>query len=306
MKQNRSDSVLDNLKVEIIEQFINYLITERSLAQTSTSSYATDVRQFLSSVKNDTKINDIEEKDITDYISSLRSLKLSNASISRKITALKMFFRFLLDEQLINHDPTENIETPKKVQKLPSVLSVAEINKLISITQSPDPKDQRARAIFELLYASGIRASELLSLKIDDIHFDEGFIQVIGKGNKERLVPVGKPALQAIRNYYNFARRQFIKDKICPYLFVNAHGKKLSRMGLHKILQQYVKKAKINKRITPHIFRHTFATHLLEGGANLRAVQEMLGHASIVTTQIYTHLDRTYLKEIYKTFHPRS
>jgi integrase/recombinase XerD len=195
---------------------------------------------------------------------------------------------------------------PKVKKTLPSVLSFEEISKLIACAKKADPKDMRAKAMFEILYASGLRASELLSLQIDDVSFTDGFIRVLGKGDKERIVPIGKPALQALRNYYNHGRNKFLKDRMSAYLFINAHGKKLSRMGLHKILKEYVKKAKINKHVTPHVFRHSFATHLLEGGANLRAVQEMLGHANIATTQIYTHIDREYLKEVYKTFHPRS
>jgi integrase/recombinase XerD len=217
-----------------------------------------------------------------------------------------MFFQFLVSEELIKSDPAENIETPKVKKKLPTVLSFQEISKLISNTKGAEPKDLRARAIIEILYASGLRASELLSLQIDDISFTDSFIRVLGKGDKERIVPIGKPALSALRNYYNLGRSKMLKDRMSAYLFINTHGKKLSRMGLHKILKEYVKKAKIIKHVTPHVFRHSFATHLLEGGANLRAVQEMLGHANIVTTQIYTHIDREYLKEVYKTFHPRS
>ncbi len=341
----------------ILEQFSNYLLVERSLAKVSTSYYITDVRQFLSSLsqinvgqgfslakslskpkglpytfasRRDSRelrkkisassaysedksssvpsvvVSKINESDIEQYISQLNSLKLTSSSIARKITSIKMFFRFLVAEEKIEYDPTENIEMPKVAKKLPSVLSVQEISKIITCANTQVPKDMRAKAMFEILYASGLRASELLSLQIDDVSFNDGFIRVLGKGDKERIVPIGKPALSALRNYYNHGRRDFIKDKISSYFFVNVHGKKLSRMGLHKILKEYVKKAKINKLVTPHTFRHSFATHLLEGGANLRAVQEMLGHANIATTQIYTHIDREYLKEVYKTFHPRS
>lgn len=281
-------------------------MVERSLSKTSASYYVTDVRQFLSSLPQSQTINKIIDSDIIQFISQLNTLKLASASIARKITSIKMFFQFLVSEELIKYDPTENIEMPKVKKTLPSVLSFEEISKLIACTKSAGPKDMRAKAIFEILYASGLRASELLSLQIDDISFTDGFVRVLGKGDKERIVPIGKPALLALQHYYNHGRNTLLRDKSSPYLFINAHGKKLSRMGLHKILKEYVQKAKINKHVTPHVFRHSFATHLLEGGANLRAVQEMLGHANIATTQIYTHIDREYLKEVYKTFHPRS
>ncbi len=288
-----------------LDTFSNYLIAERSISKLSVEFYLNDTRQFLLASRTNS-IKNINLTDITNYIHQLKKLGLTSASISRKITSLKMFFRFLLAEKLITNDPSENIEMPKVRKKLPSVLSVPEIQQLINQTHTGEPKDMRARAIFEVLYASGLRASELLSLQINDVSFNDGFIRILGKGDKERIVPIGRPALQALRNYYNHGRRKFVKDKISSYFFVNAHAKKLSRMGLHKILKEYVKKAKLTKRVTPHIFRHSFATHLLEGGANLRAVQEMLGHANIATTQIYTHIDREYLKEVYKTFHPRS
>lgn len=287
-------------------QFNNYLLAERSLSKLSAEFYTKDTNQFLKTLPLNISVENIKEDHLINYIHELKQVKLASASISRKLTSIKMFFRFLVAENIISNDPTENIDMPKVSKKLPSVLSVLEIEQLISQTNTKAPKDMRAKAIFEVLYASGLRASELLSLQIDDVSFNDGFIRVLGKGDKERIVPIGKPALQALRNYYNHGRREFVKDKISTYFFVNAHGHKLSRMGLHKILKQYVKKAKIAKRVTPHIFRHSFATHLLEGGANLRAVQEMLGHANIATTQIYTHIDREYLKEVYKTFHPRS
>jgi len=295
-----------NKKNNYLEQFASYLMVERSLSKSSASYYVTDVRQFLLSLPQSLTINKIIDSDIIKFISQLNTLKLASASIARKITSIKMFFQFLVSEELTKYDPTENIEMPKVKKTLPSVLSFEEISKLIACAKKADPKDMRAKAMFEILYASGLRASELLSLQIDDVSFTDGFIRVLGKGDKERIVPIGKPALQALRNYYNHGRNKFLKDRMSAYLFINAHGKKLSRMGLHKILKEYVKKAKINKHVTPHVFRHSFATHLLEGGANLRAVQEMLGHANIATTQIYTHIDREYLKEVYKTFHPRS
>jgi len=290
----------------ILEQFTNFLMVERSLSKISTSFYATDVKQFLLSLAPSIAVNKISETNIRDYIQLLNSLRLATASISRKLTSLKMFFQFLVSEEKIVYDPTENIEMPKVKKNLPTVLSVEELSKIIASANTQEKKDLRAKAMFEVLYGSGLRASELLSLQLDDISYIDGFVRVLGKGDKERIVPIGKPAIQALKMYLNYARHEFLKNKFSPYFFINAHGKRLSRMGLHKILKEYVKKAKLSKTVTPHVFRHSFATHLLEGGANLRAVQEMLGHANIATTQIYTHIDREYLKEVYKTFHPRS
>jgi len=277
----------------------------------STSFYIADVRQFFSlfTKGNEVKIDKLSSKDIRNYISALNSLRLASASIARKISSLKMFFRFLVSEGIINNDPTEDIALPKVKKKLPSVLTVNEIVDIINSTQSKDQgrsvKDYRAWAMFETLYATGVRISELLSLRLSDISLSEGFIRVFGKGSKERIVPLGKLAIKAIKDYLQLARNKLLKGKASEYLFLNYRGQRMSRMGFWKILREYLKRVKITKRVTPHTFRHSFATHLLEGGANLRAVQEMLGHSNIVTTQIYTHIDRRYLKEVYKTFHPR-
>ncbi|MCS7259026.1 MAG: site-specific tyrosine recombinase XerD [candidate division WOR-3 bacterium] len=307
MKNSTSQIINISPKLHtIIESFINYLTTERSLTRNSANFYSADIKQFLSTIVPPKDLSSITDADITNFISSLNSLSLAPSSIARKLTSLKVFFNYLLAEKLITHDPTENFQAPKIIRKLPCVLSYEEIVKIIQSAGSNNPKDLRARAIFEILYGAGLRASELLSLELDDIYFKEGFIRVTGKGNKERLVPIGKPALKAIANYCHLGRPFFIKNRNAPYLFVNTRGQKLSRMGLHKILKEYLKKARITKKVTPHTFRHSFATHLLEGGANLRAVQEMLGHAHITTTQIYTQIDRTFLKETYKTFHPRN
>jgi integrase/recombinase XerD len=290
----------------ILEQFMNYLITERGLAKISAEYYIADIKQFLTSMPEIKQLSEIDEKDITNYLNLLKELSLSSASIARKLTALKIFFGYLTLEKITPCDPTEHFETPKVTKKLPIVLAYEEIIRIINSANTNTPKDLRARAIFELLYSTGLRASELLALEINDISFAEGFVRVLGKGNKERIVPIGKPALEALQKYLQCARPIFIKKTPSPYVFINARGRKLSRMGLHKILREYLKKTQIKKKVTPHTFRHTFATHLLEGGANLRAVQEMLGHANIATTQIYTHLDREYIKEVYKSFHPRS
>lgn len=295
----------------ILDRFANYLMIERSLAKASTASYIADVRQFFSLFKKDDRIdlNTITTSDIRQYIATLLTLNLAHSTIARKVSALKMFFRFLVSENIVDSDPSEDIPLPKVKKQLPNVLTINEINQILKAThseyQNRTIKDLRAWAMFETLYATGVRISELLGLRVSDISLTEGFVRVFGKGSKERIIPLGRWAIKAIKEYLQFARGKLLKDKSSEYLYLNQRGQKLSRMGFWKILQEYRKKAKITKHITPHTFRHSFATHLLERGANLRAIQEMLGHSNIVTTQIYTHLDRSYLKEVYKTFHPR-
>lgn len=295
----------------LLDRFSNFLMIERSLTKLSTSFYIADVRQFFSVLGkgDDIKINNKSSDDIRHYIAALNSIGLASSSVSRKVSSLKLFFRFLVSEGLISSDPSEDIALPKVKKKLPVVLTINEITQIINSTQTEDQgrtiKDYRPGAMLETLYASGVRISELLSMRMSDISLSEGFIRVFGKGSKERIVPMGKLAIKAIKEYLQLARNKLIKGRTSEYLFLNNRGQKMSRMGFWKILQEYLKKAKITKRVTPHTFRHSFATHLLEGGANLRAVQEMLGHANIVTTQIYTHIDRKYLKEVYRTFHPR-
>lgn len=290
---------------QALGSFGNFLMAERGLTKTSADFYLTDVRQFLATA-NKESLSAIEMKDIKDYIKKMYFLNLSAASVARKIISLRNFFRFLLKESLIKNDPTENIELPKAKRKLPVVLTVEEIERIIKACEEEGGYEGlRAKTMIELLYGCGLRAEELLSLKVNNLFLEDGYITVFGKRKKERAVPIGQPAIQALRDYWNLSRPKYIK-KPTDYLFLNTRGKRLSRMGLWKILNYFIKKAKITKPVSPHTFRHTFATHLLEGGANLRAVQEMLGHSSITTTQIYTKIEREYLKEVYKTFHPRS
>jgi integrase/recombinase XerD len=299
----------------LIDRFANYLIVERSLSKTSTSFYTADVRQFFGTFGK-SKVNPcrMSVNDLRHYVGVMDEIGLATSSIARKLTSVKMFFRFLLLEKLIDSDPAELIELPKRVQPLPQVLSVQEVLAIITAAdpakaENPDqvPLVIRDRAMLEMLYAAGLRISELLSLKVTDLSMRNGFVRVFGKGSKERLVPVGQPAIEAVRRYLDVARPRLLKKgRTSENLFLSVRGTRMSRMGFWKILQDYIKPAHIQKEVTPHTFRHSFATHLLEGGADLRAVQEMLGHASIATTQVYTHVDRSYLREVYKTFHPRS
>lgn len=298
----------------LIDRFANYLIVERSLSKTSTSFYTADVKQFFGTFgKGKVNPRRISVNDLRHYVGVMDEIGLATSSIARKLTSVKMFFRFLLLEKLIDSDPAEVIELPKRVQPLPQVLSVQEVLAIINAAdpakaENPDqvPLVVRDRAMLEMLYAAGLRISELLSLKVTDISMKSGFVRVFGKGSKERLVPVGQPAIEAVQSYLDEVRPRLLKKgRTSETLFLNVRGTRMSRMGFWKILQDYIKAAHVQKEVTPHTFRHSFATHLLEGGADLRAVQEMLGHASIATTQIYTHVDRSYLREVYKTFHPR-
>lgn len=293
---------LDNL----IEDFYYYLLLERKLSKTSSEFYLKDTQEFLDWIKKD--LNEIFEEDIKRFISHLRAKKRNPSTVARKLSSLRSFFYFLNKEEIVPQNPLEDIETPKIKRKLPQVLTIGEVEKLLNtIETKKDNESIRAKAMFELLYATGMRVSEVLNLKINDLNLEEGFVRVIGKRNKERIVPIGEPAILAIKEYLNFVRPSFLnkKDISNPYLFLNQKGGKLTRMGFWKILKRYVKLAGIEKKITPHTFRHTFATHLLEGGANLRIVQELLGHSNISTTQIYTKLNKEYLKQIYNIFHPR-
>ena len=266
----------------LLDRFANYLMVERSLTIASVASYSADVRQFFTIFGKDEeiKIESLNTEDIRRYISILSSMGLISSSIARKMSSLKIFFRFLVAEGLIQSDPAEDIALPKVKKKLPAILSVNEINQIINATQSGNKgrsiNDYRNWAMLETIYATGVRISELLSLRTSDISLSEGFVRVMGKGNKERIIPLGKLAIKAIKEYIQLARGKLLKGKASEYLFLNNHGRKMSRMGFWKILQIYLERAKITKRVTPHSFRHSFATNLLEGGANLRAVQEML------------------------------
>ncbi|MCS7249760.1 MAG: site-specific tyrosine recombinase XerD [candidate division WOR-3 bacterium] len=290
----------------LIESFHSYLLLERKLSKSSSEFYLKDTTEFLNWLKKD--FTDISEEDIKGFIHYLIIKKRSSSTVARKISSLKSFFYFLNKEGIISKNPLEEIELPKVKRRLPTVLTISEVEKLLNATEYKKDKESiRTKAMFELLYATGIRISELLNLKVNDLNLEEGFIRVMGKRNKERIVPIGEPAILAIKEYLNIVRPTLLNKKeiSTPYLFLNQRGKKLTRMGFWKILKKYVKLAGIEKKVTPHTFRHTFATHLLEGGANLRIVQELLGHSNISTTQIYTKLNKEYLKQIYNTFHPR-
>jgi integrase/recombinase XerD len=249
---------------------------------------------------------DVTARLLREYVYHLKDLGLAPASIRRNVSALRTYFKFLLGEGRITHDPSERLESPKRWRTLPEVLTVAEVDKLLASPTLDDPLVFRDRALLELAYAAGLRVSEWISIGVRDVMFDEGLVRVFGKGSKERLVPIGRRAIGALASYVRELRPRLEHGEGRGALFLNARGQPLTRMGAWKILQKYVARAGIEKHVSPHTLRHSFATHLLEGGADLRAVQEMLGHADISTTQIYTHVDREYLRTVHRQYHPRA
>lgn len=290
-----------------LERYLNHLSLERGLAARSIDSYAGDLKRYLSYQAGcgAEDPRQITRERIMSFLGELGGHGLSPSSMARTISAVRGFHRFLLSEGLTQGDPSEDIEAPKLRRKLPEVLDVAEVEALLNQPDTSKPLGLRDRALLEVLYACGLRVSELISLRPSDLFFDQGFVRCLGKGSKERLVPVGRSARIWTERYIEGGRPALAKGRPSDRLFLNARGKPLSRMGFWKLLRNYAAKAGIRKRVHPHILRHSFATHLLEGGADLRSVQEMLGHADISTTQIYTHVDREYLKEVHRQFHPR-
>ncbi len=293
-----------------INGFKSFLKLEKSLSGNSVQAYIRDVEKLRSFLKfSNLKISPekVTLRVLQDFLKWITELGLSANSQARIISGIKAFYKYLLIEDVIRISPAELLEGPKTGRKLPDTLSVEEIDKLIAAIDRSKAEGTRNKAMLETLYGCGLRVSELTDLKISNLHFHEGFIKVIGKGNKERFVPVGKSAIKFITIYVDDVRiLQKIKKEHTDTLFLNNRGSKLSRVMIFYIIKDLVKKAGIKKTISPHTFRHSFATHLIEGGADLRAVQEMLGHVSITTTEIYTHLDRSYLREAILSFHPRS
>ena len=291
-----------------IKEFKYYLKVERSLADNSVNAYIRDIRKladFCFKIKVD-ELN-ISVNEIREFIADLNSKNISARSQARIISGVKAFFKYLIIEDYITNDPAMLIENPKIGLKLPEFLSVGEIELIISSIDLSNKQGERNRAILETLYSCGLRVTELINLKISNINFKEGYIKVIGKGDKERLTPIGSNALKYISIYVSEVRiHQKISKNHEDFVFLNNRGSKLSRVMIFTLIKRIVDKVGIKKKVSPHTFRHSFATHLIEGGADLRAVQEMLGHESITTTEIYTHLDRDYLRSNIMQFHPRS
>jgi len=292
---------------QYVDDFINFLKIERNLAQNTIQAYATDLIEYIDYLElhNISAITEINADTISNFIVELTRKDNSSFTISRKLSAIRMFHHFLVGEDYCDENPASMISFPKLSRKLPTYLDISEIEQLLMQPDLSDKYGLRDRALLEYAYATGVRVSELVSTKIQDIIEDEELVRVMGKGSRMRLIPIGESALHYIDLYYSESRPLLLKLHKTDILFLNHHGQKLSRMGFWKILRKYVVLAGIKKHVSPHTLRHSFATHLIEGGADLRAVQEMLGHVSISSTQIYTHLDREYLKEVHRTFHPR-
>ncbi|MGE0587998.1 MAG: site-specific tyrosine recombinase XerD [Cyclobacteriaceae bacterium] len=293
-----------------IKDFENYLKLERSLSTNSIEAYVRDIEklyQFVEMKHKNTSPLKITAKHLQGFLAYINELGMSAYSQARILSGVKAFFRYLLFEELTEKDPTALIEGPKLGRKLPDTLDYPEIEKLLDAVDMGTPEGGRNRAMLEVLYSSGLRVSELVDLRMNNVYFDAGFLRVIGKGNKERLVPVGKDALKYLKIYKEEIRVHIpVQPGSESYMFLNRRGKKLTRVMVFTIIKQLAVKIGLKKVISPHTFRHSFATHLIEGGADLRAVQEMLGHESITTTEIYTHLDRDYLRQVIQEFHPRS
>ena len=292
----------------LVQDFINYLSIERNLSGNTIDAYRNDLGRYCSFLEDEgvKRPDQIDIKVIQKFINTLADFGLVASSLSRNFSSIRSFHKFLLGENLVQENPTDMLQSPRLPARLPKILDLSEIEAIMSMIDIGTNKGIRDRAIIETLYSTGVRVSELISMEMNNVYFQHNVIRVFGKGSKERIVPFGEKAKNYLKNYITAVRSLLQRGtKSGEILFLNMRGAPLTRMGIWKIIQQYVKLAGIKKQVSPHVFRHSFATHLLEGGANLRAVQEMLGHSDISTTQIYTHLDREYLIEQHRTFHPR-
>lgn len=291
-----------------LKEYLSYLKLERNLSDNTLSSYRNDLNAFIAFL-SEFNINDpdaVTTEKVTSFFKMLMNLGLTDTSSARYFSSIKGFFSYLSKNDYIKKNPIDKIDSPKLSKKLPEVLNINEVEKILSKPDTTTSLGLRDKAILELLYACGTRVSELTNLKLSDLFLQDEIIRVFGKGSKERLIPIGSSAIKWMNEYLSKSRSVLMKiSRSGNYVFLNSRGTKISRMGVWKIIDRYVKDAGINKAVHPHTFRHSFATHLLEGGADLRAVQEMLGHSDISTTQIYTHIDRDYIKQIHKQFHPR-
>ena len=294
--------------VPFLDLFVGYLHAERGLAVRTVEAYARDLSEYLRglSAEGVETLEGISEAHVRGHLDALGARGLSGRSQARHLAALRVFHRFLLAEQHLSRDPTVHLETPKSARRLPVVLTLEEVEALLDAPRAEGPPGLRDRAMLALLYATGLRVSELVSLGVESLRLDAGFLVTRGKGNKERLVPVGSRALEAARIYLALARPELLHGRRARALFVTARGRGFSRQGFWKLLCRYARAAGIQKRVSPHKLRHSFATHLVERGADLRSVQAMLGHADLATTQIYTHVDAERLRGVYDRAHPRS
>ena len=292
---------------ELIDSFLDYLSVERALAKNTILAYRADLNLYLDFIdqRGIAVLSKVTKNDIVEFMLFQKAAGILPVSISRRLAAIRMFHRFLVRERVLKNDPTTLIDSPKLWKKIPDTLSLNEVEALISQADVRDQQGARDKAILETLYATGMRVSELSNLKTNNVNLDIGFLRCIGKGNKERIIPLGKKAIHSIKRYLEFSRLNFLKKKTSEFLFISRSGAKLSRQSVWKLVKRYAQDAKIKKSIKVHTLRHSFATHLLQRGADLRSVQEMLGHSDISTTQIYTHIDKERLKTVHKMFHPR-
>ena len=307
------ESVAKNSQHELLDRgfhlrrFEDVLVLEHGASPRTIEAYGRDVIRCAAFARSTgaADATQLTPRLLREYVYTLRDLGLSGATIRRNVSALRTWFRVLLAEGLVTHDPTERLETPSRWRTLPEVLTVEEVLRLLVAPNLDEPLAFRDRAMLELAYGAGLRVSEWITLAIRDVLLEESLVRVMGKGSKERLVPIGRSAIGALAVYMRELRPVLERGAGEGILFLNARGAPLTRMGAWKILRKYVNKAGIDRAVSPHTLRHSFATHLLEGGADLRAVQEMLGHADIATTQLYTHIDREYLRSVHRSFHPR-
>ncbi len=291
----------------LLEEFLAYLLMERTLSENTVESYRYDLARMEAFFNQHRVVilDDVTAGLLSEYVRVLFDVGFAASSIQRNVSSLKSYFSFIVSEGELGKDPSELIESPKNTRYLPAVLSVQEVETILESVDTRKRGGVRDRAILETLYATGMRVSEVASFSMEQLLEEERFVRIFGKGSKERIVPIGDIALHWIKQYLELERHLFATPVSDSTVFLNVRGKALSRMGLWKIITSCAKNAGIEKDVSPHTFRHSFATHLLEGGADLRTVQEMLGHANIVTTEIYTHVDREYLREVHRSFHPR-
>jgi len=291
-----------------IDNFSNYLIVERGLAKNTLESYSRDLQKFINYLdkKGVQDLAQVSNLNVMSFLLELKSQGLSSRTTGRNLSVIRMFFRFLVGEDFLKADPTINIESPKISLHLPSVLSISEVDSLLAQPDSKTLRGMRDKTMLEVLYATGVRVTELTTLKVNSLNLEVGYLIAFGKGSKERIIPIGDTAQQYVKEYLLLVRPKYFKGKGSAFLFLNPSGKKLTRQGFWKIIKRYALKAEINKKLSPHTLRHSFATHLLERGADLRSVQIMLGHVDISTTQIYTHITQERLKKIHQQYHPRA
>lgn len=293
---------------ELVDQYIHYLVVERNLAKNTVEGYMRDVARFLEAEKVST-VQDmlvVDRGTIVLYLSRLQAQGLSSRSLSRHLVSIRQFFRYLVDEKLRVDNPAEEIESPRLDKALPRFLHEEEVRRLLEQPDPTTPEGLRDLAMLELLYATGLRVSELVSVTLNDINLDRNFVRTMGKGKKERIVPLGDYASEAVRNYLEEGRGPLLKGRSSPYCFVSRRARPLSRQAFWKRLKTYARQAGLSRDVSPHHLRHSFATHLLERGADLRALQEMLGHANVATTEIYTHVLREKVRTLYDRYHPRA